>query len=81
MISKGRAKITKEGLLSKTTESEILYHYFGVKKVLAFAKYVLHLEKMNPSFSFFEKDGNVFYRTFQMEIREIYSIYLKLSFN
>ena len=30
------------------------------------AKYVLHshLEDENPSFSFFEKDGNIFYRDF-----------------
>ena len=63
MISKGRAKITKEGLLSKTTESEILYHYFGVKKVPCKICSPLR-EDENPSFSFFEKDGNIFYRDF-----------------
>ena len=63
MISKGRAKITKEGLLSKTTESEILYHYFGVKKVPCKICSPLR-EDENPSFSLFEKDGNIFYRDF-----------------
>lgn len=65
MISRGKAEnITLPEIVSKISESEILYHYLGIKDIPCVINSPLR-EDRNPSFGLYSLDGeHIFYRDF-----------------
>ena len=65
MISHGKAdNITLPEILSKISESEILYHYLGIKDIPCVINSPLR-EDRNPSFGLYSIDGeHIYYRDF-----------------
>ena len=65
MISHGKAdNITLPEIVSKISESEILYHYLGIKDIPCVINSPLR-EDRNPSFGLYSKDGeHIFYKDF-----------------
>ena len=65
MISHGKAaNITLPEILSKISESEILYHYLGIKDIPCVISSPLR-EDRNPSFGLYSMDGeHIFYKDF-----------------
>ena len=65
MISRGKAdNVTLPEVLSKISESEILYHYLGIKDIPCVISSPLR-EDRNPSFGLYSMDGeHIFYKDF-----------------
>ena len=65
MISHGRAEnITLPEIVSRISESEILYHYLGIKNIPCVINSPLR-EDRNPSFGLYSLDGeHIYYKDF-----------------
>lgn len=62
MISSGTCSIGLKDILSRVSEADILYHYFGVNQIPCVIASPLRVDK-NPSFGLYSKDGvRIFYK-------------------
>lgn len=59
-FSSGTFNITLEDLLSKVSESDILYHYFGISEIPCVVSSPLRVDN-DPSFGIYTLDGNKIY--------------------
>lgn len=76
-FSKGKSSISKEDILSRITETQILYFYLGISEVPSLINSPLR-EDNNPSFNIFSSDGvNILYKDFAT--KESGNIYKLLS--
>ena len=60
MFSSGTFNMTLEDLLSKVSESDILYHYFGISEIPCVVSSPLRVDN-DPSFGIYTLDGNRIY--------------------